>query len=563
MFERRLKPIKRDDLAAGTLGGIGDVTITSIASGEILKWNGSAWINNTLAEAAIAGVDLANTFSATNTFEAASVRTGAAIILGDASSHAGIYLKTAAGTNEKNWGIEALSTALFRITSATDADGAGYTFFQADRATGSTNVDTIALNSTGTISLTATTEVSIGTGDFAINGGDLFVWDNTLADYMRITHDGTDIKFQHLNTTSWDIEDLSTMLLLDGGAFYIYDSTNTDYVRIQDNGSNTSITTNNNAIQMTAGNGLIQLLALSNGVRFYDSANLDYLSISHNGTNGVLQLPSGDGAFNLKTVAASAFTIDCNGGSTFPSVNAGSGTNVEHTGGIVSATNNDQVAWQVYVADGVQYGRCGIYVDDATNYLGLSYTYSTGYSGFRVIRAGAVDLELTAAGRPLFPNHTTTASAANAVLNSTTGQLDRSTSSARYKTNMRPIPEQAWKAVLSMNPIKYNSLAENDNPEWSYYGLTAEDVAAVDPRLVHWGPATPLEYKTERLEDDNGDPYLNHTLLPRDETLVPDGVMYERLAVMLLEVCKDQEKRIEQLENISNGNPATDNQPST
>jgi hypothetical protein len=32
---------------------IGDVTISSIASGEILKWNGSAWINQTLAESGI------------------------------------------------------------------------------------------------------------------------------------------------------------------------------------------------------------------------------------------------------------------------------------------------------------------------------------------------------------------------------------------------------------------------------------------------------------------------------------------------------------------------------
>lgn len=36
------------------LGDIGDVIVTSIASGEILKWNGSAWVNNTLAEAGIA-----------------------------------------------------------------------------------------------------------------------------------------------------------------------------------------------------------------------------------------------------------------------------------------------------------------------------------------------------------------------------------------------------------------------------------------------------------------------------------------------------------------------------
>lgn len=38
----------------GDLGDLGDVTIASVASGEILKWSGSAWINNTLAEAGIA-----------------------------------------------------------------------------------------------------------------------------------------------------------------------------------------------------------------------------------------------------------------------------------------------------------------------------------------------------------------------------------------------------------------------------------------------------------------------------------------------------------------------------
>src|SRR3990172_7234235 len=38
---------------ATTLATLTDATITSNTSGEILKWNGSAWINNTLAEASI------------------------------------------------------------------------------------------------------------------------------------------------------------------------------------------------------------------------------------------------------------------------------------------------------------------------------------------------------------------------------------------------------------------------------------------------------------------------------------------------------------------------------
>tara|TARA_R110002049_G_scaffold231127_1_gene403364 strand:- start:7155 stop:10325 length:3171 start_codon:yes stop_codon:yes gene_type:complete len=36
------------------LSDLSDVTITTITSGELLKWNGTAWINNTLAEAGIA-----------------------------------------------------------------------------------------------------------------------------------------------------------------------------------------------------------------------------------------------------------------------------------------------------------------------------------------------------------------------------------------------------------------------------------------------------------------------------------------------------------------------------
>ncbi len=41
-------------IATFSLGSLSDVTITSVASGEVLKWNGSAWVNNTLAMAGIA-----------------------------------------------------------------------------------------------------------------------------------------------------------------------------------------------------------------------------------------------------------------------------------------------------------------------------------------------------------------------------------------------------------------------------------------------------------------------------------------------------------------------------
>jgi len=51
---------------------IGDVTISGIASGELLKWNGSAWINQTLAESGVAasGAKLSD-FAATTSAELA------------------------------------------------------------------------------------------------------------------------------------------------------------------------------------------------------------------------------------------------------------------------------------------------------------------------------------------------------------------------------------------------------------------------------------------------------------------------------------------------------------
>ncbi len=42
------------NITGENLGSLADVTLTAIASGELLKWNGSAWINNTLTEAGIA-----------------------------------------------------------------------------------------------------------------------------------------------------------------------------------------------------------------------------------------------------------------------------------------------------------------------------------------------------------------------------------------------------------------------------------------------------------------------------------------------------------------------------
>ena len=59
-------------LTEDTITELNDTTISGIASGELLKWNGSAWINQTLAEAGIAasGAKLSD-FAATSSSELA------------------------------------------------------------------------------------------------------------------------------------------------------------------------------------------------------------------------------------------------------------------------------------------------------------------------------------------------------------------------------------------------------------------------------------------------------------------------------------------------------------
>jgi hypothetical protein len=64
---------------------IGDVTITSNSSGELLKWNGSAWINNTLAEADIgtATAVALNTSKTTNATHSGEVTGSGALTITD------------------------------------------------------------------------------------------------------------------------------------------------------------------------------------------------------------------------------------------------------------------------------------------------------------------------------------------------------------------------------------------------------------------------------------------------------------------------------------------------
>ena len=222
-------------------------------------------------------------------------------------------------------------------------------------------------------------------------------------------------------------------------------------------------------------------------------------------------------------------------------------------------------------------------VTNSVGTVGNRYNFDIGSGGgeFSFSNSGGERVRIGSGGEVYFLGVGTTASAANAYLNNGStpaNQLLRSTSSLRYKTDVETLDHAKADAVLNLRPVWYRSKAEADRKDWSWYGLIAEEVAQVEPRLVHWSypedqfetieTQTEIE-KTREVEvtpavlDDEGnvvEPAVTETetytetetkserKLKADAQLAPDGVQYDRLTVMLLDIVKRQNQRIEQLE---------------
>jgi hypothetical protein len=92
-------------------------------------------------------------------------------------------------------------------------------------------------------------------------------------------------------------------------------------------------------------------------------------------------------------------------------------------------------------------------------------------------------------------------------------------SSVKYKTDVEDAELSYSEAlVYGSRPVWYRSLSENDPSDYSYWGFIAEEVAEIDPRMVHWG--------------DDG----------------PEGVQYDRYVVHLVSVIQKQQQRLDALE---------------
>jgi hypothetical protein len=239
------------------------------------------------------------------------------------------------------------------------------------------------------------------------------------------------------------------------------------------------------------------------------------------------------------------------------------------TSGTLTANITNYTFLGTNTAWGAGVSGTGVNVATITNLYGLRLTAPTPSTGLTVTNNWGIRQEWSSAknwfagASNQFPNITTTASGANAFLDSAdSNRLYLSTSSLAYKRDVEDLDSSIADQILNLRPVWYRSKCETDCADWSWYGLIAEEVAEIDPRFVHYGyqeDAYELIETTETAELSPDDPRREEGIdteeitrqerqLKADAQQVPNGVAYERLVVPLLDIIKRQKSQLDSFE---------------
>jgi hypothetical protein len=154
---------------------------------------------------------------------------------------------------------------------------------------------------------------------------------------------------------------------------------------------------------------------------------------------------------------------------------------IEESDGSVTFTAAAGPGWTFNSTSG---GLRGFKIESGAGNQAGSLGYNVGTGRFTLLAGdgGASTIALALEGTPTVYSASiaadTVGDAANMVINSSTGRIQRSTSSARYKTNIEPLKD--WRFLLDIEPVTFESKDTGKH----YIGLTAENVAVVEPRLA-------------------------------------------------------------------------------
>ena len=194
----------------------------------------------------------------------------------------------------------------------------------------------------------------------------------------------------------------------------------------------------------------------------------------------------------------------------------------------------------------------------ANNSVGFKSNIDSGSNRFNFLAEGTAQNYFAGTIASLGSYTSTTGAGVNVSIDSF-GLIQRSTSSSRYKTDIEQLkPSYADNLLFGVRPVWYRSTCDGDNKNWSWYGFIAEEVAAIDPRLVHWGyPQKTIQEQIEHPSIFNEDGSIaKESWVETIEKIKPDtdaplqaeGVMYDRMVVMLFDIVKRQDERIKILE---------------
>ena len=193
-------PLATEAGAAATVNDLTDVTITSVGAGEILKYSGSEWVNNTLAEAGIQPFDAtivvdADIGSTVQAYDANLAGFATALTLPVADGTTGQFLKTDGAGNVTFASIPTINT-LNDIGNVTITGASTGEFLQWS---GSAWINAVVeAFDVQTQTTTATTQVTVASYNATTYNGvkvvitmhDSVATERSITEIL-ITHDGT------------------------------------------------------------------------------------------------------------------------------------------------------------------------------------------------------------------------------------------------------------------------------------------------------------------------------------------------------------------------------------
>ena len=143
-----------------------------------------------------------------------------------------------------------------------------------------------------------------------------------------------------------------------------------------------------------------------------------------------------------------------------------------------------------------------------------------------------------------FIQGSSTSGSGTVMVRTSSGELRPQSSTIKVKDNVQPLKVDKDR-IFALKPVSYQLKPQLGGQK--EIGLIAEDVELVVPELVVYGPAREWIGNTGLVAKDS-----NGNEITDPNTMEPYSVFYDRLPVMLLEIIKEQDKRIQELENRLN-----------